>query len=68
MELIQKDCSSEKIKKELDNLIYNSSYKDKMLNSFKELKAMLGDGTTSKKIAQSLIEDIKLINYYCEEH
>ena len=59
LELIQKDCSSEKIKKELDNLIYNSSYKDKMLNSFKELKAMLGDGTTSKKIAQSLIEDIK---------
>jgi len=59
LELIQKDCSSEKIKKELDNLIYNSSYKDKMLNSFKELKEMLGDGTTSKKIAQSLIEDIK---------
>ena len=59
LELIQKDCSSEKIKKELDNLIYNSSYKDKMLNSFKELKVMLGDGTASKKIAQSLIKDIK---------
>ena len=52
VELIQNDCNSEQISKELNLLLNDFSYREKMLESFKEMRVKLGEDGASQKVAQ----------------
>lgn len=58
VELIQNECTPKQISKELNLLLNNFSYREKMLNSFTELRTKLGEDGASQKVAQSLIYDL----------
>jgi lipid-A-disaccharide synthase len=55
VELIQNNVSRGKIQKELDRLIYNSSYRETLLNAYDEMIDLLGNEGCSKKIARDLL-------------
>ncbi len=57
-ELIQNECNAKRIESELNAIIVGGKNREKMLNSFKELKIKLGGGGASKKVAQSLLKTI----------
>jgi len=54
-ELIQDKCTIEEIQKELDKIIFDTSYREQMLNYFRELKQILGNSGASKKAADIII-------------
>ncbi len=54
-ELIQEDVSILKIQKELDALIFDHPYREKMLSIYDEMLLLLGSEGCSKKIAQDLL-------------
>ena len=55
VELIQGDVSKNKIQKELDQLIYNDSYRYNLLKAYDDMITLLGNEGCSKKIARDLI-------------
>ena len=55
-ELIQKDATTIKIKNELDQLIGDSDYREKMISAYDELIEKLGRQGCSEKIARDLLE------------
>ena len=55
-ELIQKDATAIKIQHELDQLIGDSDYREKMLSAYNELIEILGRRGCSEKIARDLLE------------
>jgi lipid-A-disaccharide synthase len=55
-ELIQQDCSPEKISAELDNIINNPTYRDKMLADYNELDKKMGNAGASVKTADLIIK------------
>ena len=55
-ELIQKDATAIKIQNELDQLIGDSDYREKMLSAYNELIEILGRRGCSEKIARDLLE------------
>lgn len=57
-ELIQNECTPENIQKELDLLIEDSEYREKMLKEYNNLDSLLGKGGASEKVAQSLLKTI----------
>jgi len=57
-ELIQNECTSGNIKKELKTLLIGGSKREKMLQDFAEMEKILGKGGASKKVAQSLLKTI----------
>lgn len=57
-ELIQQDCTPENIKRELNEILVGGTKREKMLQDYKELKKLLGEGGASKKVAQSLLKTI----------
>ena len=58
-ELIQDECTSKNIRTELDKLIGSEDYRNQMVKEYKELRAILGEGGASKKVAQSLLKTIR---------
>ncbi len=58
-ELIQRECNSKNIRAELDKLINDNSYRENMLNNYDKLRARLGAGGASQKVAQSLLKTIR---------
>lgn len=58
-ELIQNNCNAQTIKNEVSQLIIGKPKREQMLNDYKELKKILGEGGASKKIAQSLLKTIE---------
>jgi lipid-A-disaccharide synthase len=56
--LIQIECTSENIEKELKALLTGGSKRGKMLKDFAEMEKILGKGGASKKVAQSLLKTI----------
>lgn len=58
-ELIQSDCTSGKIREELDKIINNDKYRSSMLNSYQQMRELLGGGGASQKVAQSLLKTIQ---------
>jgi lipid-A-disaccharide synthase len=54
-ELIQKDCNPESIMKELDLIVNNKLYRDKMLENYKKLHDKMGIPGASEKTAGLII-------------
>lgn len=57
-ELIQQDCTVEKIQQELKSLIEDDSYRSAMLADFDQLISLLGEGGASQKVARYLLKSI----------
>ena len=57
-ELIQNECTPEKIRTEIELIIQNQEYAESMRNNYNELAEILGGGGASRKVAQSLLTSI----------
>ena len=57
-ELIQQDCTSDNIRKELRLLIENQEYRHQMITNYGEMSLLLGQGGASQKVANSLLKTI----------
>jgi lipid-A-disaccharide synthase len=55
-ELIQSDFTREHLKTELSKLLNNSTYRNEMIQNFKELKEMLGGKGASEKTAREIYD------------
>ncbi|MDR0802349.1 lipid-A-disaccharide synthase [Fluviicola sp.] len=58
VELIQHDCTTEKLAAELSAVIQGGEKRKQILDDYADLKNMLGKGGASKKVAQSLLKTI----------
>ena len=58
-ELIQDDCNSKEMTKELNKILKDTNHKNEILKNYDKLKNLLGNGETSKKIAESMILHLK---------
>lgn len=62
-ELIQHDCTPQKISAELDNLLGNSAYREKMLADYRDVRNILGGKGASAKVASAMIGELeKMMN------
>ena len=57
-ELIQGDCNAIKIREELDLLLHDMSYRERMLSNFQVMREKLGGEGASAKVAHSLLKTI----------
>ena len=57
-ELIQNDCTTERLAKELSLIIEGGNKRSGVLEDYSNLKALLGKGGASKKVAQSVLKTI----------
>lgn len=58
VELIQNECTTERLAAELERIIAGGSSREQILTDYQTLKGMLGKGGASKKVAQSLLKTI----------
>lgn len=58
-ELIQHDCTPDKISQELDNLLDNSAYRKQMISGYMEVRNVLGGKGASAKVAKAMIEELE---------
>jgi lipid-A-disaccharide synthase len=58
VELIQNECTTERLAKELSEVIVGGKKRDQVLEDYQQLKNMLGKGGASKKVAQSVLKTI----------
>ncbi|MCS6824448.1 MAG: lipid-A-disaccharide synthase [Cytophagaceae bacterium] len=58
-ELIQKDFSEHNIKKELHNILFDVSYRERMLQGYEEVRRKIGNITCSEKTAQLIVSNAK---------
>jgi len=56
-ELIQEKCSAENIRRELDKILFDLTYRQQMLDHFDELKKILGDSGASKKASEIIVNN-----------
>lgn len=62
-ELIQHDCTPQKISQELDNLLNDSEYRAKMISDYRNVRDVLGGKGASAKVARAMIEELeRMIN------
>jgi lipid-A-disaccharide synthase len=57
-ELIQGDCNAIKIREELDLLLHDMNYRERMLSNFQVMREKLGGEGASAKVAHSLLKTI----------
>ena len=57
-ELIQKDCNSYTIQKEVQKIIHNLHCQNEIKNNYEELEKKLGGVGASEKVAQFLLKDL----------
>jgi len=58
-ELIQHDCTPQKISQELDNLLDNCVYREKMMADYRNVRDVLGGKGASEKVARAMIEELE---------
>ena len=58
-ELIQHDCTPDKISKELDLLVNDTTYREKMQKDYKDVREVLGGKGASAKVARAMIDELK---------
>ena len=58
-ELIQHDCTPQKISQELDNLLDNCVYREKMMADYRNVWDVLGGKGASEKVARAMIEELE---------
>lgn len=59
LELIQHEMNVEQVYNELTKILTDTTYRQTILNDYQELHFKLGDGNTSSRIAQKIIELLK---------
>lgn len=67
-ELIQQDCTAEKIGEELDKLLYDNDYRKRMLNDYSMVRKALGGNGASYRVAKRMIEEISIIKNASNEN
>ncbi len=58
-ELIQHDCTPELIKEEVDKLLGNSAYREKMFADYANVREVLGGKGASEKVANAMLEELR---------
>ena len=58
-ELIQNDCNSDELIKEIQMIIEDEDYRQTMMADYRRLKELLGNGGASDKIAKLMIKLLK---------
>ena len=58
-ELIQHDCTPDKISKELDLLVNDTTYREKMQKDYRDVREVLGGKGASAKVARAMIDELK---------
>lgn len=58
VELIQNECNEKRIREELNLIIVGGSKRKAVLESYEDLREILGGGGASKKVARSLLKTI----------
>lgn len=58
-ELVQQDLTTQNICNELKKLLNNTEYKNQLLANYNEMEKLLGGLGASKRIAQSIVNDLK---------
>ena len=58
-ELIQHDCTPDKISSELDLLVSDQAYREKMQQDYRDVREVLGGKGASAKVAQAMIDELK---------
>lgn len=58
VELIQNECNEKRIREELNLIIEGGSKRKAVLDSYQDLREILGGGGASKKVARSLLKTI----------
>jgi lipid-A-disaccharide synthase len=53
-EMIQEDLTAEKLRAELDRLLHDAPYRERMVHDLNDLRARLGGPGASEKAAQAL--------------
>ena len=61
-ELIQHDCTPTLIMKELDRLLNDQPYREKMMKDYDDVRRILGGKGASAKVAQAMIDELKKDN------
>ena len=61
-ELIQHNCSPEKLSAELDQLLHNKEYIETMKNNYAKVREVLGGQGASNKVAQAMVEELNKMN------
>jgi lipid-A-disaccharide synthase len=60
LELLQKDMTLKKVRNELENLLYNYNYREKIVTDYTRLKALMGDSGCSKRAAEKIVDFVTL--------
>ena len=60
-ELIQHDCTPQLIMQELDRLLNDIPYREKMMKDYADVRTVLGGKGASAKVAKAMIEEIHKI-------
>lgn len=58
-ELIQHDCTPDKISKELDQLLGNEEYRNEMMGNYAKVREILGGKGASAKVARAMTEELE---------
>ncbi|MFW6134880.1 MAG: lipid-A-disaccharide synthase [Elusimicrobiota bacterium] len=61
-ELIQHEFTPDKLKKEVDKLIENRKYRNRMTNDLTDVSFLLGKPGASKKVADSIMQEMEKIS------
>lgn len=59
-ELIQNDFTQENLKAELDKLVHDTSYRQRIKQDYKDIKNKLGNTGASKRIAEEIVRFVSL--------
>lgn len=62
IELIQHDCTPTQIMKELDRLLNDQPYREKMMKDYDDVRKILGGKGASAKVAQAMIDELNKEN------
>ncbi|MDR0660057.1 MAG: lipid-A-disaccharide synthase [Prevotellaceae bacterium] len=58
-ELIQHDMSLDKMKAEIETLLFNESYRNAQLKAYQQLQESLGEYGSSKRVAEAMVKELK---------
>ena len=58
-ELLQDYFTADNLQDELERILTDKSYKDRMLSDYKQIRELLGGRGASERAARQIIEDLK---------
>lgn len=57
-ELLQHDCTPEQITREMQQLLHNQPYREKMIADYEEVRRILGGKGASEQVAAAMLEEL----------